>query len=165
MGSFDDFQGMKVADFDGDGRDDLLLAGTTRFGVVLTGQKGRKLKTIASYESPRNEARFGDLAAGDLNDDGQPDVVLIDVVEHFVEIATNVPGQADLARAAAFKVFERKGRRSAGDMIEPRDLALGDVDGDGRADLVLIAHDRILVYRQDPGPGAAGAKEPVAAGK
>jgi len=163
VGPFEDFQGMRVADFDGDGRDDLLLAGTSRFGVVLAGQKGRKLKTIASYESPRNEARFADLAAGDLNNDGQPDVTLIDIAEHFVEIATKVPDQADLARAAAFKVFERKSaRRNAGDLIEPRDLAIGDVDGDGRSDLVLIAHDRILVYRQDPGPGA---KEPVAAGK
>ena len=40
VGPFDDFKGMHVADLDGDGRDDLLLAGTSRFGVVLTGQKG-----------------------------------------------------------------------------------------------------------------------------
>ena len=36
-------------------------------------------------------------------------------------------------------------------MVEPRDQVIGDVDGDGREDLVLIAHDRILVLRQDPG--------------
>ena len=40
VGPFDDFKGMHVADLDGDGREDLLLAGTSRFGVVLTGQKG-----------------------------------------------------------------------------------------------------------------------------
>ncbi len=32
-----DFQGVHVADFDGDGRSDLLLAGTDKFGVVVTG--------------------------------------------------------------------------------------------------------------------------------
>jgi len=158
IGPFEDFQGMKVADLDGDGRDDLLLAGTSRFGVVLTGKAGQKLRTIASYESPRNEAKFADLAVGDLNADGKPDVVLTDVAEHFVEIAT-FAGKADLTRSMAFKVFERKARRNLADLVEPRDLAIGDVDGDGRSDLVLIVHDRVLVYRQDPGT----EKDPVKA--
>jgi hypothetical protein len=162
VGSFEDYQGMRVADLDGDGREDLLLAGASRFGVVLTGRKGLKLKSLASYESPRDEARFGDLIIGDLNADGQPDIVLTDVIEHFVEIAT-FAGQSDLEKAFAFKIFEKKANRRTPE-IEPRDLAIGDVDGDGRTDLVLLAHDRILVYRQDPGPSAKEKdKEPIKA--
>ena len=157
VGPFDDFKGMHAADLDGDGKDDLLLAGTSRFGVVLTGQKGLKLKTLASYESPRHESRFADLIVADLNADGQPDVALTDVVEHYLEIATFEEKKSDLARAFSFKIFERKNRRTP--ELEPRDLAVGDDDGDGRTDLVLIAHDRVLVYRQDPGQ----AKEPVKA--
>ena len=145
-----DFQGMHVADLDGDGRDDLLVAGTDRFGVVITGRKGQRFKPLASYESNRPEARLNDLIAGDLNNDGHPDIVLIDTAEHFVEIVTYA-GQADLTRAISFKVFERKSFRGGGDPMEPRDLAVGDVDGDGRQDLVLIVHDRVLVYRQDAG--------------
>ena len=31
---------------------------------------------------------------------------------------------------------------------EPRELATGDLDRDGRTDFVLIAHDRVLIYLQ-----------------
>ncbi len=90
---------MHVADLDGDGHDDLLLAGTDRFGVVLTGQKGQRLRPLASYESNRNEAKLADLAAGDLNGDGQPDIALTDIAEHFIEIVTS-PTPTDLNRGS-----------------------------------------------------------------
>ena len=32
---------------------------------------------------------------------------------------------------------------------QPYELATGDLNGDGRQDLVLIAHDRILIYLQE----------------
>ncbi len=92
-----DFQGMHVADLDGDGHDDLLLAGTDRFGVVLTGRKGQRLRPLASYESNRTEARLGDLVAADLNGDGRPDIALIDVAEHFVEVVTYA-GEGEIDR-------------------------------------------------------------------
>jgi hypothetical protein len=160
------FDGMHVADFDSDGRDDLLIAGTDRFGVLQTGRKGQRLKPIASYESKRNEARLADLAAGDVNADGVPDVVFTDIAEQSLEIATYT-GEEDLLPALTFKVFERKTFRGIGDLTEPRDLAIGDVDGDGRADIVLIVHDRVLVLRQDPGapekkPSQAPAKTATA---
>ncbi len=145
------FEGLHVADFDGDGRDDLLIAGADRFGVLQTGAKGQRLKTIASYETKRNEARLSDLATGDVNGDGVPDVVFTDAAEQMLEIATYA-GEKDLLHAITFKVFERKIFRGVGDMNEPRDQVIGDVDGDGRNDIVLLTHDRVLVLRQDPGP-------------
>ena len=52
------FEGLHVADFDGDGRDDLLIAGSDRFGILQTGRKGQRLKTIASYESSATKPAF-----------------------------------------------------------------------------------------------------------
>jgi hypothetical protein len=156
------FTGMEVADLDGDGRDDLLIAGTDRFGVLQTGRTGQRLKTIASYESKHHEARLGDLATGDLNGDGSPDVVFSDVGQQSLEIATYA-GDPELIHATNFKLFERKSFRNVSDVIEPRDMTIGDVDGDRRSDVVLIVHDRVVVLRQDPGkstakPGAVGSR-------
>jgi hypothetical protein len=160
------FEGLHVSDLDGDGHEDLLIAGSDRFGVLQTGRKGQRLKTVASYESKRNEARLADLAAADLNADGVPDIVFTDIAEQMLEIATYT-GEKDLLHALSFKVFERKLYRGTTDVAEPRDILTGDVDGDGRADLVLIAHDRILILRQDPGkpegrPAQAAAKRAAA---
>jgi len=147
------FAGMEVADLDGDGRDDLLIAGTDRFGVLQTGRTGQRLKTIASYESKRTEARLGDLATGDVNGDGIPDVVFSDVGQQSLDIVTYA-GDPELIPATIFKLFERKTFRNIGDVIEPRDMSIGDVDGDGRADIVLIVHDRVVILRQDAGKSA-----------
>ncbi len=120
--------------------------------------------TIATYETKRNDARLGDVAAGDVNGDGSPDAVFSDVGEQSLEIATYA-GDAELIPATIFKLFERKTFRNIGDVIEPRDMVIGDVDGDGRADIVLIVHDRVVILRQDvgkldgkPDPAAPKAK-------
>ena len=52
------FAGMHVADLDGDGRDDLLIAGTDRFGVLQTGTQGTAAQDDRQLriEAPRGPA-------------------------------------------------------------------------------------------------------------
>lgn len=145
------FDGLHVGDFDGDGRDDLLVAGTDRFAVLQTGGRGRRLKEIAGYEPKTAEGRLGDLIAGDFNADGVADVIFTDVAEQALDV-TSYDGTEDLLHALTFKLYERKSYRGGGgSSFEPREMAAGDVDGDGRTDLVMILHDRVVVLRQDSG--------------
>lgn len=151
LGSID-VRAIHAADLDGDGRSDLLLAGPDRFLVVLDGRAGPRLERLAGYESVRKDAHLGDLVAGDINGDGAPDLVLSDTGEHFIEITAYRPDPPTLVRALAFQIYERKSFRDPDRNVEPRDLAVGDMDGDGLLDLALIVHDRVLIYRQDRGP-------------
>ncbi|RUL87219.1 FG-GAP repeat domain-containing protein [Tautonia sociabilis] len=152
-----DFLGLHTGDFDGDGTEDLLIAGTDTFGVVLTGGDGFRLERLASFATDRQDGRLADLIVGDLNADGVPDVVLTDRVEHFIDILAFANGE--LHRGLSFQVFEQKSFNGIDVLIEPREIALGDVDGDGRTDLALIVHDRVLVYRQDPGESTSPAAD------
>lgn len=144
-----------VADLNGDRRDDLLLFGNGKFGVLYAGRSDPRLKTIASYEPKSEKSHFHDLAAGDLNGDGMPDVAVVDTQLQSIDIVNFLPGTG-FRHALQFKVFETKNlatEERAG--TEPREALVADVTGDGRPDLILLAHDRVLVYPQDPGDGAA----------
>jgi len=156
MGNLD-FQGLRSGDFGGDGRPDLLVEGAGRFSVLVTGARNYSIDKLGSFETTERRSRLGDVIAADFGGPAGPDVAWIDIGEHSVHITlpTVVSGkEIDLKQAANFKVFEEKSFRDVRSLGEPRDVAAGDVDRDGLDDLILIAHDRILVYRQDPGPGS-----------
>jgi hypothetical protein len=52
--------------------------------------------------------------------------------------------------ADRWQVFEQRTFRGrGGDMPEPREAVVVDLTGDGKNDLAVIVHDRILVYPQE----------------
>ena len=55
-----------------------------------------------------------------------------------------------LIPANRWQVFEERtfrGRRS--DVPAPREAAVADVTGDGKNDLIILVHDRVIVYPQE----------------
>ena len=156
------FKSAVVGDLNGDGRTDLILNGGMKFAVLYAGHSDPELKEIASYESPRKEVFLMDLVAGDVNSDGHPEICVLDTNAHLVEIVAYRADQG-LLPGMNFKVFEEKsfqGPNRTG--TQPREALIADVTGDSRPDLILLCHDRILVYPQD-GPGAEGEAQPKAA--
>jgi hypothetical protein len=146
-----EFKSAAVADFNGDNRDDLALFGTQQLAVLYSGGIAPKLEEVASFETPLEKTFLSDVVAGDINGDGKTDLVLIDTRSRYIEVLQFRPPNR-VQHATYFTVFEQKSLTgSEGPGSEPREALIADVTGDDRADLVLLAHDRLLVYPQDPG--------------
>ena len=155
-----EYQSSHVADFNGDKKNDLLLVGKGQFAVLFAEQADPKLEQVASFETKLERVYFSDIVAGDLNADGRPDLAVIDTRSQMLEVL-NYDAEKGLRHAMHFKVFEGKSfsadRNRAG--LEPREGMIADVTGDGRSDLLLLAHDRVLLYPQDSGEAPiAGTK-------
>ena len=105
--------------------------------------------TLATHATDLPEVSYSDVIAGDLNNDGKPELVCVDPNKNLVEILGN--GSDDRWESLMhFKVFETdqhyQGRK--GSVLEPRETIIADVTGDGKKDLILLVHDRVLIYPQ-----------------
>lgn len=143
---------LKVVDLNGDHRDDLLLFGSDKFAVLFARGTYPAIKELAAFESQLEKVYPTDVVAGDLNGDGYVDLALTDTRSHFMEII-QYRQQTGLQHALYFRIYEQKSFRNDDESkdVEPREVLVADVTGDGLADLILLAHDRLLVYPQDNG--------------
>jgi hypothetical protein len=129
------------------GRRELWLQGKDRFWWMPEQADSPGLKILGAYASDLPDTRYQNVIAGDFDGDACDELVAVDTERHTVEILGRDADGAWGSRLH-FRVFETdphyEGNR--GNDQEPRDLLVTDVTGDGRADLVLLVHDRVLVY-------------------
>jgi FG-GAP-like repeat/FG-GAP repeat len=149
------FTDVKVGAFSGDGVPDVLVVGEDGFAVARLSGSRLALNEIASWRSDSQRRTPHEIVVGDVNGDQRVDLVSLDASEQMAEVLTFSDARR-LLYATGFKVFESR-MFSGGEPreFEPSMGTIVDVTGDGAADLILLCHDRLLLYPQATKPRAA----------
>jgi len=107
------------------------------------------LTELDGYETPIRDGWLHDVTSGDLNNDGRKDLVFLETSRNYVDLVLFEPPH-ELVPGTRWPVFEeRTFRQRRNEIPEPREAVIADVTNDGKNDLLLIVHDRILVYPQE----------------
>ena len=116
--------------------------------LPFTGQVW-ELTELDSYETPIKDGRLTDVVSGDLDQDGRKDLVFLETGRNYLDLVI-FDANHKLIPANRWQVFEERTFRSRrNDFPEPREAVVADVTGNGKNDLIVIVHDRILVYPQE----------------
>lgn len=101
------------------------------------------------YETPIKNGYLNDVVTGDLDSDGRKDLVFMETARNYLDLVV-FDASHKLVPANRWKVFEERSFRERGiGALEPREALVADVTGHKKNDLVIIVHDRILVYPQE----------------
>lgn len=161
-----DARGASTGDFNGDSIEDLLVVGGRQ--VVLFAGGGRALDLVATTKRLTDvpNGMYGAIASGALFGEGEPmALVAIEARENMMEFLLS-DDDGDLASLYRFKVFDHAGSFDDQQLrrfgAEPRETIVADVDGDGLNDVVSLAHQNVLIYRQlreKPAPSVVEEKK------
>jgi hypothetical protein len=108
-----------------------------------------ELTELDGYETPIKDGHLNDVVSGEFGHDGRKDLVFLETARNYLDFVI-FDAHHKLMPADRWQVFEERTFRSRrGDLPEPREAAIADVTGDGKNDLIVLVHDRILVYPQE----------------
>jgi hypothetical protein len=108
-----------------------------------------KLTRLDDYDTPIKDGYLNDVIAGDLTGGGRKQLIFMETAKNYLDVVNFTPA-GKLVAGDRWQVFEQHTFRGAQNALpEPRECAVADVTGDGKNDLIVLVHDRILVYPQE----------------
>jgi hypothetical protein len=145
---------LPVSDFSG--LQTVALGNTNTPNIVFLGQNAVawlplagdvwELAALDGYDTPIKDGYLNDVTTGDLSNTGRKDLVFLETAKNYLDIVS-FNSHHKLVAANRWQVFEQHTFRGSSDaLLEPREALVTDVTGDGKNDLIVVVHDRLLVY-------------------
>jgi hypothetical protein len=108
-----------------------------------------QLSKLDDYDTSIKDGYLNDVIAGDLTGSGRKTLIFMETARNYLDLVT-FDKNRKLVPGDRWQVFEQHTFRGAQNGIpEPRECVVGDVTGDKKNDLIVLVHDRILVYPQE----------------
>jgi hypothetical protein len=137
----------------------IALGGTNVSSIAFLGQNTVAWLPLAGevwdftaldgYETPIKDGYLNDVVAGDLTGDGRKDLVFMETAKNYLDLVS-FSANHKLVPADRWQVFEQHTFRARDNAVpEPREALGVDVTGDKKNDLVVLVHNRVLVYPQE----------------
>jgi hypothetical protein len=144
-----DFNGLRAISHGKGTQESLALVGINQAAWQAFQGSVWEISELDGYETPIKDGRLLDVVTGDLNQDKRKDLVFLEVAKNHIDIVT-FDKNRKMIPTDRWQVFEERTFRSRrSDLPEPREALVADVTGDGKNDLIVVVHDRILVYPQE----------------
>ena len=136
------------------GRDNvphLLVANREKFWTAPCSPSRTRLDLVDSYDTDLQNCSYYHALTAEMNGKGKPVIVAFDRTSHLIEfLSPGVTTGKPWTSLMHFVLFEInlhfRGRKADTGV---REVIARDFTGDGRPDLLMLVHDRILLYPQE----------------
>jgi len=147
-----ELESLAVGEVDGDGRPDLVAHGRGILQILGTRAGRFRLEPQVVLDAGPGQFQYWNLGPADLDRDGEDELLLFDKQQSVLEVLRR-GGDGRLVTVMRHKLFDRqlatRPEGGQGEPEEPREVAVGDLDGNGRPDLAFLLQDRLVIYLQD----------------